>query len=101
MFDVYIRSLSKEKKEQFLQETGITKEVLRNCYLRPDPLKRNVPRPETLYRMVKASGFKLKPIALLEYFVFDVFDELAKLDPDYVRFKQWESDRTEEEKQAA
>lgn len=83
MFDIYYRGLSDVDKADFQRRSGLTADVIKNSYTRPDPLKRNMPRPETMVKMIQASGYALQPLALVEFFYLQIVMELLRLDPEY------------------
>lgn len=80
MFDVYYRGLSIPQRHKFIELTGLSKDTIKNSYLSQDPLKRRIPKPETMVSMIYASKNQLNIITLLDYFHVATMVELMKLD---------------------
>ena len=80
MFDKYYKGLTPKEKGEFAERSGVKLSTIRNAYLPKDPLKRRVPRPETLLRMIVASDNQLILLGLLDYFTISVVMELCKAD---------------------
>lgn len=80
MFDVYYRSLTMKERADFIEKTGLSRDTIKNSYLSEDPLKRRIPKPETMVSMIKSSKGQLNIITLLDYFHVATMVELMKLD---------------------
>jgi hypothetical protein len=80
MFDVFYRSLSMRDRNVFIQNVGLSRDTIKNSYLSVDPLKRRIPKPETMVSMIKNSKGQLNIITLLDYFHVATMVELMKLD---------------------
>ena len=80
MFDVYYRSLSKEQRNEFSEKCGLSQDTIKNTYMAKDPLKRRMPKPETMVAFIKHSGGALNIIGIMDYFHVATMVELMKLD---------------------
>jgi hypothetical protein len=80
MFDVYYRSLTMQERAAFIEKTKLSRDTIKNSYLSTDPLKRRIPKPETMVAMIQASKNQLNIITLLDYFHVATMVELMKLD---------------------
>lgn len=55
MFRDYYLALSKDEREYFCKETGISAHTIRNGYVKEDPLERVMPTTERIAKMIVVS----------------------------------------------
>lgn len=79
MFRKFYLSLSPFEKERFAAKAGTTQRYIESHFLSADPMKRKVPRPELLSKMVSASEGALTYKTLAHYFYIE--KALATCDP--------------------
>lgn len=68
MFKSFFNNLPPDARKQFAANSGTTLGYIEKHFLSPDPLKRKVPRPELMAKMVDASRGELNFKELADYF---------------------------------
>ena len=67
-FKQFWNGLTKEEQVMFAKQVGCSRDVVRNDYLSPNPLRRPQPSKKKLARMILFSQNRLKLGTLLKYF---------------------------------
>ncbi|MCW7556462.1 hypothetical protein NX722_28545 [Endozoicomonas gorgoniicola] len=75
-FKKFWKELTEQERDDFCRRVGCSKDVVRNVYLSPNPLRRNHPSKMRLARMVVFSNNKLKVGSLLKYFSGEGVEQL-------------------------
>lgn len=71
MFRTFFFSLSADDRQQYAQKAGTTVSYIEKHFLSPNPVKRKMPRPELLDRLVNASEGELTHKELADYFYIE------------------------------
>lgn len=71
MFREFFQSLTPEQRQQFADDSGTTLGYIEKHFMSRDPVKRKVPRPELLDKMVKAGGGSFNHKELADYFYIE------------------------------
>ncbi|KZZ68089.1 hypothetical protein A3765_10595 [Oleiphilus sp. HI0130] len=71
MFKTFFNKLTPETRKKFAANSGTTLGYIEKHFLSPDPLKRKVPRPELMAKMVDASAGELNYKELADYFYIE------------------------------
>ncbi len=67
-FKTFWKELSEKERDDFCKKVRCSKDLVRNVYLSPNPLRRMHPSKERLARMIVFSNGKLELKSLLHYF---------------------------------